>query len=89
LKKFTISLFALAAISTASFASDRNDDLRDSGLLSGGYGTQLIASSTSGNALAVTKDASVLTTFEQLMKITKERDYDHDKSGRNSQPLEK
>ena len=65
MKKIAISLIALAALSTASFAEGRNDDLRDSGILRSGYGTQQAVNSTGGNALAVVgKHAGALTAFE-------------------------
>jgi hypothetical protein len=67
MKKIIFTLAALAAISTASFACDsrRDCDLRDSGLLASGYGTQLNGNSTSGNALAVVeKNTGTLTAFE-------------------------
>jgi hypothetical protein len=46
MKKIAISLIALAALSTASFADGRDDDLRASGILRSGYGTQLNSNST-------------------------------------------
>jgi len=52
MKKFTISLIALAAISTASFASDRPHDMYDSGA---GYAMQLNDNSTSSYAFVVAK----------------------------------
>jgi hypothetical protein len=52
MKKFAISFIALAAISTASFATDRPHDLYDSGA---GYATQMNDNSTSSNALVVAK----------------------------------
>jgi hypothetical protein len=52
MKKFAISLIALAAISTASFAEDRPHDLYASGA---GYAMQLNDSSTGSNALVVAK----------------------------------
>ena len=62
MKKFAISLLALAALSTASFAEDRDHDLYASGA---GYPTQLGGTSTASNALAaVNKNAGALTAFE-------------------------
>jgi hypothetical protein len=52
MKKFAISLIALAAISTASFAEDRPHDLYSSGA---GYAMQLNDNSTSNNAFVVAK----------------------------------
>ena len=55
MKKFAISLIALAAISTASFAADRDEDLLHSGLFSAGYGMQINGNSTSNEAFIVAK----------------------------------
>ena len=65
MKKIAISLIALAALSTASFADGRDDDLRASGILRSGYGTQLNSNSTGSNAIAaVNKNTGALTAFE-------------------------
>ena len=74
MKKFAISLIALAAISTASFASQRNYDLRDSDTYFGKYATQLKNAATKVNALAVVKEADALTNFERLKKLSEEND---------------
>jgi hypothetical protein len=74
LKKFSISLIALVAVSTASFASQRGYDLRDSDTYFGKYSSQLKNTDTKANALAVDKDASALTNFERLKKISEEND---------------
>jgi hypothetical protein len=65
MNKIAISLIALAALSTASFAADHDDDLRTSGVLLSGYGTQLNGNSTGSNAIvAVNKNTGALTAFE-------------------------
>jgi hypothetical protein len=74
LKKLSISLIALAAISTAAFASQRSYDLRDSDTYFGKYSTQLKNASTETNALAVVRDASALTSFERMKKLSEEND---------------
>ena len=89
MKKLSISLFALAAISTASFASERGYDLRDSDTYFGKYSTQLKNTSTKTNALAVDKGAVVLTNFERMMKISEENENGHDNGANRSQPVEK
>jgi hypothetical protein len=68
MKKIAISLIAFAALSTASFASERSDD--DSGVPGNGYVTQVNANSTSSNALVVTeKNAGAVSAFERLNQI--------------------
>ena len=75
MKKFAISLIALAAISTASFASgNRNYDLRDSDTYFGKYATQLKDKATGVNAIAVVKEGKPTTNFERLKKISEEND---------------
>jgi hypothetical protein len=75
LKKLSISLIALAAtISTAALASQRSYDLRDSDTYFGKYSTQLKNASTETNALAVVRDASALTSFERMKKLSEEND---------------
>jgi hypothetical protein len=61
MNKIAISLIALAALSTASFAEGRDHDLYASGA---GYPTQLSGTSTDSNALAVEKNTGALTAFE-------------------------
>ncbi len=74
MNKIAISLIALAAISTASFASQRNYDLRDSDTYFGKYSTQLKDKATSVNALAVTKQGKTETNFERLKRISEENE---------------
>jgi hypothetical protein len=74
LKKLSISLIALAAISTAAFASQRSYDLRDSDTYFGKYSTQLKDNATSVNALAVAKQGKTETNFERLKRISAEND---------------
>ena len=65
MNKIAISLIALAALSTASFASDRNDDLRQSGILKSGYGAELNNSPASAYSLAIVgKHTGSGTAFE-------------------------
>jgi hypothetical protein len=72
LKKFAISLVALAAISSAALASQRSYDLRDSDTYFGKYSTQLKNTGTKTNALAADKGESTLTNFERMKKISEE-----------------
>ena len=66
MKKFAISLIALAALSTAVLAEGkRDDDLAQAGILKSGYGTQLNGTSTGSYALSVGRtsgNAFVLAT---------------------------
>ena len=55
MKKFAISLIALAAISTASFAADRHHDHVNSGAYFGKYAVQLNDNSAGTNAFVVAK----------------------------------
>jgi hypothetical protein len=75
MKKFAISLIALAAISTASFAGEnRNYDLRDSDTYFGKYSAQLMDKDTSVSALTVVKKTNAATNFERLQWISQEND---------------
>jgi len=66
MNKFAISLIALAALSTASFAEgSRDEDLRQSGILKSGYGTELSNSAANAYFLAVDgQHTGALTAFE-------------------------
>ncbi|MDP1701345.1 MAG: hypothetical protein Q8L53_10390 [Aestuariivirga sp.] len=72
MKKLSLSLFALAAISTSSLASQNGYDLRDSDTYFGKYSTQLKNAGTKTHALAVIKRAKPLTNFERMMKNSEE-----------------
>ncbi len=74
MKKFAISLIALAAISTASLASQRGYDLRDSDTYFGKYATQLKNKASSVDAIAVVKQGKPETNFERLNRIAAEND---------------
>lgn len=74
MKKIAISLIALAAISTASFASQRNYDLRDSDTYFGKYSTQLKNKASDVHALAVVKKANTVSNFDRLNWISLEND---------------
>ena len=73
MKKFAISLIALAAISTASFASsNRSYDLRESDTYFGKYSEQLMNKTTNVEALAVITKADAATNFDRLNWIAEE-----------------
>lgn len=73
MKKFAISLLALAALSTASFAgSNRSNDLRESDTYFGKYSEQVNKRAVAVNALAAANDGQVLSNFERLKKISEE-----------------
>jgi hypothetical protein len=77
MKKFAISLIALAAISGAAFASsNRNYELRESDTYFGKYAEvhKAAASAANVNAFAVVKHDHALTNFERLKKISAEND---------------
>jgi hypothetical protein len=69
MKKFAISLIALAAISTASFASsNRSEDLRDLDTYVGQYADQAPVYSTSEKAFSVRSNSSAPTSLELLKR---------------------
>ena len=72
MKKFAISLIALAAISTASFAGNRSYDLRESDTYFGKYSEQLWNKTADVNALAVMKKTEAMTNFERMNWISEE-----------------
>jgi hypothetical protein len=75
MKKFAISLLALAAVSTVALAGEnRGYDLRDSDTYFGKYSNQLKNESTSVNALVVANDGQASTSFERQKKISEEND---------------
>ena len=76
MKKFAISLIALAAVSTAALANpDRGSDLRDSDTNFGKYSNQLKNESTSVNALVVVKQrAGAQTAFERMQRNAEENE---------------
>lgn len=75
MNKIAISLIALAALSTASFAAgNRSNDLRESDTYFGKYSEQVNKSTVAVNALAAANDGQALTNFERLKKISEEND---------------
>jgi len=76
MKKFAISLLAMAAVSTAAFAGEsRGYDLRDSDTYFGKYSNQAKNESTSVNAFAVArKSTGALTAFERTQQIAEENE---------------
>ena len=66
MKKIAISLIALAAISTASFAMDRSHDQYDSGA---GYRAQLNDTSTDSHAFIAVKKWSNAPTAAEIMAM--------------------
>jgi uncharacterized protein YxeA len=77
MKNVLISLLAVAAISGAALASDRNYDLRDSDTYFGKYSTQhkVQSNATKSNAFAVANDGAKLTAYERMMKISEENQH--------------
>ena len=75
MKKIAISLFALAAVSTAAFANDnRGYDPRDSDGYLGQYANQMRNDSTSTSAIAVMNDGQTATSFEIMKWQSEEND---------------
>jgi hypothetical protein len=73
MKKFAISLIALAALSTASFAaSNHTNDLRESDTYFGKYAEQVQGSNTMVNALAVADEGQVSSNFVRLNQLSQE-----------------
>lgn len=80
MKKFAISLIALAAISTASFAADHGDDHRILSTTFGKYATQLKDESTSANAIVIAKEETgTMTAFERMNRIAWENENEGDR----------
>ena len=80
MKNVLISLLALAAVSGAALASDRNYDLRDSDTYFGKYSTKHKApnysnANSSVEAFAVANDGAALTAYERMMKISEENEH--------------
>jgi uncharacterized protein YxeA len=76
MKKVLISIAALAAISTAAVASERNYDLRDSDTYFGKYSEQAQNGSyITTDAMAVAGDAQALTAFQRMMKTSEENEH--------------
>lgn len=75
MKKIAISLIALAALSTASFAAgNHSNDLRESDTYFGKYSVQVEGNAAAVNAFAAANDVQALTSFERLSKISAEND---------------
>ena len=74
MKKFAISLLALAAVSTVALANENRGDLRDSNTYFGNYSNQVKDQSVSSDALAVIMrdHGQSLTSFERLLKVSEE-----------------
>ena len=66
MKKFAISLIALAAISTAALASGNSDSqLRESDTYAGKYAVQATNTNSNVNALAVVQDGNAVDVSER------------------------
>ena len=86
MKNVLISLAALAALSTAALASDRDDDLRQSGIFSGQYSAQqkgYAHGSTATEAFGVANDGAPLTAFEIMQKNAIENERNDSNSNHN------
>jgi hypothetical protein len=78
MKTLIVSLAALAAVSSAALASDRNYDLRDSDTYFGKYSTQNKAKNhaTDTEALVIVKGGKAnLTAFERMNLISEENEH--------------
>jgi hypothetical protein len=75
MKKIAFSLIALAALSTASFASDnRSNELRDSDTYTGKYAEQLWTKAINADAMAVMSATASVSNFDRLNWIAEEND---------------
>ena len=88
MKNVLISLAALAALSTAAVASDRDDDLRQSGIFSGQYSAQQKAQgyahgSTVTETFGVANDGAPLSAFEIMQKNAIENERNDNQSHNN------
>jgi hypothetical protein len=73
MKKFAISLIALAAVSTVAFAGEnRSYELRESDTYFGKYSEQLVDKATSVNAMTVIKKAGAVSNFDRQSWIAEE-----------------
>lgn len=80
MKKIAISLVALAALSTASFAADHDDDHRSASAYLGKYSTPLNDMSASANAIVIAKkEAGTLTAFERMNMTAWENENEDDR----------
>lgn len=80
MKKFAISLIALAAISTVSFAAgNRSNELRDSETYFGKYSEMSMNQAASANALTVIKKAGPATNFDRVTWTA----WENDQAGRH------
>jgi hypothetical protein len=77
MKTLLISLAAVAALSGAASASERNYDLRESDTYFGKFSQQLRnghKAYAAVDALAAAQEGRTLTNFERLMKISAENE---------------
>jgi hypothetical protein len=75
MKNIAVSLFALAAVSTAAFAGgSQGSDLRDSDTYFGKYSNQLTNNSTSTRAISVMDAARPTTNFERMKWLSEENE---------------
>lgn len=73
MNKIALSLVALAALSTASFANDsRSYELRESPTYFGKYSEQVKHNAPAVNAFAVSNDGQAVTAFERMKQISEE-----------------
>lgn len=80
MKKFAISLIALAAVSTVSFAaSNRSNELRDADTYMGKYATSVSEQTTGSNALIATSANGPASNFERLSWTA----WENDQAGRH------
>ena len=79
MKNVLISLVALAALSGAAAATERNYDLRESDTYFGKFSEQLKGdrlpyANSGAEAFAAGGDSAPLTAFERMTKISEEND---------------
>jgi hypothetical protein len=79
MKKFAISLLALAAVPTAALAGpNHGSDPRDSDTYIGKYAVQLGNEAVSSDAFAAANDGRALTSFERAKLQSEENEISRD-----------
>ncbi len=70
MNKLILSLAAIAALSTAALAGERNYDLRDSDTFTGRFATQAQQADVAVNAISASTDDVALTAFERMTRTS-------------------
>jgi hypothetical protein len=87
LKKLSLSLIALAALSGAAYANNHGSEMRVSDFYNVKKPTAS-ATMTVVSPLAITEKDAALSAFERMMNNSEENQSGHDNGGRSSQSPE-